>query len=194
MLVTQPKCYVIAHTTSRVINDCVTSLKQHNWDFEVVPAIDGHTVTEQTWRSIGVVLSTDGKMSRRPGAQGCWMSHWNLWNRCVANNQPIIVMEHDAVVMAPWPEDIDIETQLVKLYTTAECKVNPAFGRWSKGAHAYSLTPAQAQQLIDYARTNGAQAADKHLGDFVLPWTFYSKDLVVLNPRRGPSSTSKISF
>ena len=132
MLVTQPKCYVIAHTTSRVINDCVTSLKQHNWDFEVVPAIDGHTVTEQTWRSIGVVLSTDGKMSRRPGAQGCWMSHWNLWNRCIANNQPIIVMEHDAVVMAPWPEDIDIETQLVKLYTTAECKVNPAFGRWSK--------------------------------------------------------------
>ena len=190
----QPRCYVISHPTSKVINDCLSSLTQHHWDFEVFPAVNGHTVTEQTWQSIGVQMSADGKMSRRPGAQGCWMSHWHLWNRCVTSGQPIIILEHDAIVMAPWPIDIDIQTQLVKLYTTAECKVNPAFGRWSKGAHAYSLTPKQAQQLIDYARINGAQAADKHLGDLVLPWTFYSKDLVVLNPQRGPSSTSKIRF
>jgi len=192
--VIQPKCYVISHPTSHAITDCIASLKTYNWNFEVVPAVNGSTVTEQTWQSISVKMSADGKMSRRPGAQGCWMSHWQLWNRCVASGQPIVVLEHDAVVTAPWPEDIDIETQLVKLYTTAECKVNPAFGRWSKGAHAYSLTPKQAQQLIDYARINGAQAADKHLGDLVLPWTFYSKDLVVLNPRRGPSSTSKVRF
>ena len=190
----QPKCYIISHPTSRAITDCVASLQKYNWMFEVVPAVDGRTVSTQTWQSIGVKMSADGKMSQRPGAQGCWMSHWQLWNRCVADNQPIIVMEHDAVVTAPWPDELDIEPRLVKLYTTAECKVNPAFGRWSKGAHAYTLTPLQAQQLIDHARTNGAQAADKHLGDLVLPWTFYSKDLVVLNPRRGPSSTSKIRF
>lgn len=190
----QPKCYIISHPTSHAIADCVTSLRKYNWTFEVVPAVNGQTVTNQTWQSIGVQLSTEGKMSRRPGAQGCWMSHWQLWNRCAADNQPIIVMEHDAVVTAPWPDDLDIESRLVKLYTTAECKVNPAFGRWSKGAHAYTLTPVQAQRLIDYARDNGAQAADKHLGDLVLPWTFYHRDLVVLNPRRGPSSTSKIRF
>lgn len=191
---TQPKCYVIAHSTSRAITECVASLRKYNWNFEVVPAVNGQTVTAQTWQSIGVRLSADGKMSRRPGAQGCWMSHWQLWNRCVKDNVPIVVMEHDAIVTATWPEDLDIESRLVKLYRTAECKVNPAFGRWSKGAHAYTLTPSQAQQLISYAQTNGAQAADKHLGDLVLPWTFYSRDLVVLNPRRGPSSTSKISF
>ena len=191
----QPHCYVITHPTSTVVGDCVASLKKHSWTFEVFPATNGHTVTEQTWRSIGVQMSTNGKMPRRPGAQGCWMSHWRLWNRCVETNQPMIILEHDAVVTAPWPTDLDINPTLIKLYTTAECKVNPAFGRWSKGSHAYTVTPAQAQQLIDYAQTNGAQAVDKHLGDLVLPWKFYSQNLVVLNPRNGRSSTSsKISF
>jgi GR25 family glycosyltransferase involved in LPS biosynthesis len=192
--VNQPRCYIIAHSTSRVIQDCVASLRQNNWNFEIFPAVDGHQVSKQTWQDIGVEVSQEGKMSRRPGAQGCWMSHWQLWNRCVQSQESVVILEHDAVVTGPWPVDLDIDTHLVKLYTQAECKVNPAFGRWSKGAHAYTLTPSQAQQLIAYAKNNGAQAADKHLGDLVLPWTFYTKDLVVLNPKRGPSSTSKISF
>jgi GR25 family glycosyltransferase involved in LPS biosynthesis len=157
--------------------------------------VNGHSVTEQTWKSIGVQMSANGKMSRRPGAQGCWISHWRLWNRCVETAQPIVVFEHDAVVTAPWPEELDITQSLVKLYTTAECKVNPMFGLWSKGAHAYALTPDQAQTLISHARANGAQAVDKHLGEKVLPWKFHSTDLVVLNPRRDKSTTSsKISF
>lgn len=159
----------------------------------MVAAVDGSAVTAATWQSIGVVMNTEGKMSRRPGAQGCWISHWRLWNLCVEQDQPIVIMEHDAVVQAPWPADIDITTRLVKLYTTAECKTNPAFGRWSKGAHAYALTPTQAAQLIAHARTHGAQAVDKHLGDQVLAWRFYSQDLVTLNPKRGPSSTSPLA-
>ena len=188
----QPHCYVIAHSTSQVINECVTSLKKHKWVFEVVSAVNGYAVTEQTWKSIGVQMSNDGKMPRRPGAQGCWMSHWRLWNRCVDTDQPIVILEHDAVVTAPWPEDLDIKSTLVKLYTTAECKVNPMFGLWSKGAHAYTVTPAQAHTLITDAQQRGAQAVDKHLGTQVLPWTFYHRDLVVLNPARGPSSTSPL--
>ena len=186
----QPICYIVAHPTSRVIDACVASLQKHNWKFEIFNAVDGNTITAQSWNDIGVSLSSDGKMSKRPGAQGCWMSHWQLWNRCVKTNEPIVIMEHDAVVNAEWPEDLDIDICLIKLYKTAECKINPAYGLWSKGAHAYVVTPTQAQTLIDYARANGAQAVDKHLGDRVLRWKFYSKDLVTLNPGRGASSTS----
>jgi hypothetical protein len=189
---TQPQCYIIAHRSSRVIGDCVQSLEQHGWQYKIFPAIDGSKVTETDWNRIGVVMSTDGKMPRRLGAQGCWLSHFALWKQCVDTNKPVVILEHDALVTAPWPEDLNIDKQLVKLFSTAECKINPAFGRWSKGAHAYTVTPAQAQTLIADAQQRGAQAVDKHLGDLVLSWTFYHRDLVVLNPRRGPSSTSPL--
>lgn len=188
----QPQCHVIAHTSSRVIGDCVQSLEQHGWNYKIFAAVDGSKVTAQDWDRIGVKLSLQGKMTRRPGAQGCWLSHFALWRLSVDTNQPLIILEHDALVTAPWPEHIDLEPQIIKLYRTAECKTNPAFGLWSKGAHAYTVTPAQAQVLITHAQQHGAQAVDKHLGTLVLPWTFYHSDLVVLNPARGSSSTSPL--
>ncbi len=188
----QPQCYVIAHKSSRVIDDCVQSLGQHGWTYEIFPAVDGHRVTSTDWDRVGVRMMSEGKMSRRPGAQGCWLSHFALWQRCVDLDQPIIILEHDALVTGPWPADLDINTQIIKLYSTAECKVNPAFGRWSKGAHAYTVTPRQAQILITDAQKRGAQAVDKHLGDLVIPWKFYKHDLVLLNPGRGPSTTSPL--
>jgi GR25 family glycosyltransferase involved in LPS biosynthesis len=186
----QPTCYVISHQHSRVINDCIASLKKYNWKFEIFNAVDGQQITEADWKRIGIGMSTEGKMPRRPGAQGCWHSHYALWDKCITTNTPIVVMEHDAVVNGPWPEELNIDDRLVKLFSSAECKVNTAFGRWSKGAHAYALTPKQASTLIQYAKINGAQAVDKHLGDLVLPWTFLNNDLITLNPKRGPSSTS----
>lgn len=188
----QPQCYVIAHTSSPVVGDCVQSLERHGWSYEIVPAVDGSKITEVDWQRAGVVMSELGKMTRRPGAQGCWMSHFGLWKKCVNTQKPMIIFEHDALVTEPWPNDLDFDNQLVKLYHTAECKVNPAFGLWSKGAHAYTLTPNQANTLINHARQHGAQAVDKHLGTSVLPWTFYSRDLVILNPRRGRSTTSAL--
>lgn len=191
MLMKQPLCHVISHPGSTAINDCVRSLDRWSWSWKIWPAVDGRRVTAADWDRIGVTMSSGGKMHRRPGAQGCWMSHWGLWNHCVATDKPMVVLEHDAVVQAPWPEDLDIEPLLVKLYRSAPCKDKPLYGRWSKGSHAYSLTPAQAARLIDFARNNPAQAVDKHFGDRVISWTFYQQDLVVLSANRGPSSTSR---
>lgn len=188
----QPACYIITTATSPVVNDCIASLEKHSWKFEIFTAVDGHTVTEVDWKKIGINMSVNGKMRKRPGAQGCWLSHYALWKKCITTNEPIVVLEHDAVVNGPWPSQLDISTQLVKLYNGAECKINPAYGQWSKGAHAYTVTPEQASRLIKYAQDNEAQAVDKHLGDLVLPWTFLDYDLVTLNPMRGPSSTSPL--
>ena len=186
----QPMCYVIAHETSKTFNDCARSLTQHSWSFEKFPAVDGWNTTDGDWQRIGVTMMEAGKMRRRPGAQGCWLSHFSLWNKCRNINNPIVVMEHDALVTAPWPQDLNIIEKLIKLYTSAPTKFNTSFGNWSKGSHAYTLTPGQANTLITHAQLHGAQAVDKHLGDLILPWSFLGWDLVKINQKRGPSSTS----
>ena len=189
--VTQPRAYVIAHGNSAVVRDCVTSLKRHAWPYEISPAVDGRTITDQDWHKIGVRMSpTAGKLPRRPGAQGCWFSHWRLWNLCVATSQPMVILEHDAIVQGPWPTDLDFTQEIVKLYRTAPCKTKPELGVWSKGSHAYTVTPDQAQALIDRGHQWGASPVDKHIISGVIPWRFLDHDLVRLNPRRGPSTTS----
>lgn len=186
----QPMCYVIAHNESVVFDDCVRSLIQYNWIFEKFSAINGHSTTDDNWKQIGVTMMEAGKMRRRPGAQGCWLSHFSLWDKCRSSNNPIVILEHDALVTAPWPQDLNITEKLIKLYTSAPTKFNPAFGNWSKGSHAYTLTPGQANTLITHAQKHGAQAVDKHLGDLILPWSFLGWDLIKLNQKKGPSSTS----
>ena len=191
---TQPVAHVIAHPTSTVLKDCVRSLERHGWTYTVVAATQGNTVTDRTWTDIGVELRTTGKMLGRPGAQGCWISHYRLWRKCVDTDLPITILEHDALVQAPWPADLPNTQNLVKLYSTAECKQHPVYGLWSKGAHAYTITPQQAAQLIQHSLAHGAEAVDKHLGSHVLDWCFYTQDLVVLNPGRGASTTSRCSL
>lgn len=186
----QPRCYIITHQTSRVVGDCIDSLTRYGWDFEKFDAIDGQIVNQSHWDQIGIQVSQDGKLKDRPGAQGCWLSHHALWTRCKKLQEPIVVFEHDAVIMSSWPETLDISSKIVKLYKTAETKHNPLFGYWSKGSHAYTLTPLQAEMLISYAQEHGAQAVDKHFGDQVVPWSFLNEDLVTLNSRRGASTTS----
>jgi GR25 family glycosyltransferase involved in LPS biosynthesis len=182
------KCFVIAHPRARTLDDCVRSLDKHNWLYEIYPAVNGWTLTAKDWDNIGVKIG-GGKIGRRPGAQGCWHSHFHLWQTCINLDHPIAILECDVLVTGPWP-DIDCSASLIKLYTNAVCKTHPIFGRWSKGSHAYAISPDQARSLISFSRGSGAEALDKHLGDKVVPWSFYQQDLVVLNPHRGRSTTS----
>lgn len=186
----QPMCHVISHATSRAIADCERSLETHGWQFQNFAAVDGNKITDGDWQSIDVKMSpTAGKLPQRLGAQGCWFSHWALWNLCVESSKPLIILEHDAVIQGPWPRDLDIETCIVKLYRSAPCKEKVGLGIWSKGTHAYTITPHQANKLIDRARDWGASPVDKHIISGSIPWRFHGQDLVTLNPSRGPSST-----
>jgi len=189
---TQPMVYVIAHSSSTVVRDCIHSLDTHGWKFELFPAIDGRRLGSVDWERIGVKMSIiAGKLPKRAGAQGCWFSHWSLWEQAVKQQQPMVILEHDAVVTAPWPDDIDIDSCIVRLYTTSSCKTKPGLGTWSKGAHAYTVTPQQAQQLIDRGRTFGASPVDKHIISEHIPWRFLGYDLVTLNSKYSVSSTSR---
>ena len=182
---------MIAHPGSRVVGDCRASLDRHGWSHEIWPAVDGRSITSKDWQRTGVIMSpTAGKLPRRPGAQGCWFSHYGLWQLCAAGAEPITILEHDAVAQAAWPQDLDMTQGIVKLYRQAACKTKPGLGTWSKGSHAYTITPEQAQALLDRAHTWGASPVDKHMISNEIPWRFLDQDLVLLNQRRGPSTTS----
>lgn len=165
------------------------ALKHNRWSFTEWPAVDGFTVDSSTWRSIGVELLDRGKIVERPGAQGCFMSHWSLWQHCLTFG-PLTVLEHDAIVTAPWDSSIDYSKAITKLHVDRGTKENDITGAWGRGAWAYTITPEQAQQLIDFTQRYGAQAVDKQIGLRAVDWQCLGQDLVIHRPEYHPSTTS----
>jgi hypothetical protein len=197
----QPKTFVIASTdphsahyavSQRNLAQTLSQAALHGWSLTVWPATEGLTVTEQAWLDIGVKLLDRGAIIHRPGARGCWFSHWRLWQHCVDIDQPIVILEHDAYITAPWPLSIDLEACVWKLHLDdgRGLRVNTITGEWTCGAYAYTVSPQFAQNLITFSRLHGAQAVDKQLGRRVVPWQYWRENLAPHRPRTRVSTTS----
>jgi hypothetical protein len=177
MLITdQPKTFVIAledHPVSRSqLNDFIKSAEEFNWKYEIHWAVDGRTITDESWASIGVTpLYHKGSMTKS-GTWGCFFSHWQLWNKCIELNEPIIILEHDAIINDFW-KPIDSLGCLVKLHENYTEKkqnkwIDPESGNNSSSAHAYCISPEHATKLINFSKKIGGYAVDRIIGDKVL--------------------------
>ena len=198
----QPKCWIIAskdsssrHYTSSQQNlkSTMSAADKWQWSVDIWPAVDGWKVTLQTWQGIGVELLDRGAIVKRPGAQGCFHSHFGIWLWCCQQQSSAVILEHDAEIRGPWPEDLDLDCCVWKLYRPdgRGDRVNEITGLWSPGSWAYSVTPKFAQRLIEFSRAHGAQALDKQLGLSVVPWQYWHQDLVKHRPRTCSTTSPK---
>ena len=172
ILYNQPKTFVIAlkdHPISeQQLKDCQLSAERNEWNIEVFWGIYGNTLTSKHWEDIGI-KSYIGK----PGAEGCWFSHYYIWKKCIEINEPIVVLEHDAVIQEPW-KPIDIDRSLIKLHRHYRKDPNNSkwkhavTGWWSPSTHAYCITPDHANTLIESAKRIGAYPADMFMGSNVI--------------------------
>jgi len=173
----QPKTFIILLDTdyyNKLVENTIADAKLLNWNIEIFPAINGLTVTNQTWEDYGIFWSYHRETDNKPGVYGCFLSHWILWNKCAEINQPIIILEHDATILHEW-RDINLYyVEILKLfpgYTVRHLTDNVA-GKWSVGAHGYYITPIGAKKLINFVKIHGAFAADVIMGDNVVDVRF----------------------
>lgn len=184
ILYKQPKTFVIALKDNDIslsqLHDCLNSAKDYNWDIEVFWGTNGKTLSLDSWKHLGVKpLLHKGSMNK-PGTWGCFFSHFALWNKCIELNEPIVVLEHDAIIKCKWVP-IEVSNALVKLHEDYSFKrdsngfLDPAgfmdadSGQGSVSTHAYCITPEQANKLICFAKTVGGYATDRMIGNKVLP-------------------------
>lgn len=172
----QPKAFVIAikgHSISeQQLQDCLSSAKKFNWEVNVFWGIDGKTITENTWISEGLFPRLDKPTMSKLGVQGCFLSHYSLWKKCLEINEPIIILEHDALVQDFWTP-IEIDNAVIKLhrhYSRKNIKLDNDTGEWSKSGHAYCILPSHAKTLIDFVKKHGAFEVDRIIGSKVIPF------------------------
>lgn len=170
----QPSTFVIAlkgHPVSELqLQDCLKSAAHHRWHTEIFWGVNGAVLTADSWEDIGVVPLLAKPTMDQKGSWGCFFSHWKLWHKCVELNEPIVILEHDAVIQNTWPH-LDLSESIIKLhahYKPKKIRIDEHTGNWSTSTHAYCLSPDHAKKLINFARTVGALPADMFMGDKVV--------------------------
>lgn len=191
----QPKTFVITLDNIEIsesqFNDCQQSAKKFDWKIEKFSAINGTTITADSWKEINVTPLYNKRTMDRPGVWGCFFSHYTLWHRCLELNEPIVILEHDSVIQNFWPE-LEIDNEIIKLHRQYKTtRVDEDSGNWTKSAHAYCLLPIHALKLINFAKSKGAYAVDVMIGTNVINFKhFNSKKETSLVERQHKFSTT----
>ena len=86
--------------------DRLDKFKQNNADFisyDVLKAVDGYKVEYADLRKMGFDTDHDWidpilKTPLTKGEIGCFLSHWKAWKQCIKANEPVLVLEDDAII------------------------------------------------------------------------------------------------
>lgn len=162
----------------KVADRCIRSAYNFGLKVEKFKAITPADDPEIIFNTLGLPtrLFRD-QYSRYLNVLSCFLSHYHLWLKCVELEQPIIIFEHDAVVV----DEIPVNKPFDKLLSLGKpsygnFKIAPKLGvnnlfskRYLPGAHAYMLKPFGAKILITAAATM-ARPADVFLNSETFPW------------------------
>lgn len=103
------------------------------------------------------------------GEVACALSHISLWAKCVVDDKPLVILEHDAVMVAPYKNHA-VYNSICYLGGHEQAKQNwqvlPTPPHASEGpnyhficrAHAYAIDPAVAKNMVAYAIKYGINA------------------------------------
>lgn len=184
-------CIYLKHIEEsvRLAQRCVSSGRSHSLHVELHDGVDGDKAYE-LFRAAGVPLTINpdahnanervGKMTK--GQMGCIGSHYTLWTNCIALNEPIIVLEHDATIVSKieeveFNEVLNLQSntwdnpnwayykKIQKLFRDP-CVNAPEEGIQSAkyinlpGTSGYALTPTGAKKLVAGIKTRGPYLAD----------------------------------
>lgn len=114
----------------------------------------------------------------------CFLSHYNLWKKCVKNDEPLMILEHDAVFIQQYPENAIPQRGIVSINdprgatrnsAVFHSKLQNAKGpvvpcpyidtdmmvpQGLPGNSAYIITPLFAQKVITFVDVHGAWPND----------------------------------
>lgn len=97
------------------------------------------------------------------GEVGCFLSHWTLWEKCIEINQPIIILEDDAIIKnhIPYHQLKNLVNEYDLIYfdyreQKVATKINDYLEKpnYPYCTHAYLITPKGAEVLLSSYRNN----------------------------------------
>lgn len=143
-----------------------------------------------------------------PGIKGCFLSHYLLWETCIALNEPIIIFEHDALMIRPLPTNVlDLFSHIMLLDHAAyfenyqevidnNCDLKISTfekleGKFTykdmnkshfKGSHAHMIKPLGAKTLIESSKKYGFLPLDMAVNQHYTTYAIIEPIVARVNP------------
>ena len=148
-------------------------------DAHMHPGVRVETSFEQEFLKYNISKIASLEM-RLKGQQGCFLAHFQLWQKCLELNEPIVICEHDGVFVRPLPNNIldfehvlrlepfkhwkddyeeNIKNSLNKEITIE--KLPTEFKTHYVGYYGYVIKPQGAKRLIKRAQYKGVKSVDR---------------------------------
>ena len=126
------------------------------WEEQGFNVIDFEAVTPETVEKENMNELEFFKIIRRngetrhftPTEKAIWWSHFVLWHKCLIRKKPIIVAEHDALVIKDLPNDLYRPSKLKFAFLGTAKGRNPEGKFVIAPCTAYYLTPEMAFELV----------------------------------------------
>lgn len=149
-------------TSERLSKRCQKSCKAVDMPYEVWPAIDGTKGTIDIPTSmpyLNWLKIVDKNLSITEYA--CALSHISLWAHCLDLDQPIVILEHDAIMLKSFMVH-SVYNSIMYLGSHEQVKqgwqqlstpphaTNGVNNHFICRAHAYSIDPAIAKNLMSH--------------------------------------------
>jgi glycosyl transferase family 25 len=150
--------------------------------FEFFDGINGETATQALLHAIDeeAYLLNTGRLPST-GEIGCFASHRAVWEYCVTLNEPLIILEDDAMLLDNFPAAVNAVSALIERFgfirlqhirESPRVKVAEHNGltlwyckKYPHGAVAYAVSPEAAKKLLAGSRTVRAPT-DKYIKNF----------------------------
>lgn len=95
----------------------------------------------------------------------CLLSHFSLWCKCIELDRPIVILEHDAVMLKKYTHHLVMNCIVylgcIEQYKTKKVSMIPPHAQLHKDyrhllrTHAYSIDPFMAKNLVAYILSKG---------------------------------------
>ena len=164
----------------RVAERCIESAKRcgEHHGLEIAPAVDKFKAMDFFLRHNFTWYHTDYNVARAKDPlpeMGCFASHYLVWKRCIELEEPIIVLEHDAIFRRPIPPLrfkhiilLSKPSYMIGGYELDKIRqphLREIFYPMHvlAAAHCYAITPAAARILVKAAHRELIVPADSFI-------------------------------
>lgn len=196
-------------TSVEQAEECAQSLEKFSIPYEYFDGVYKHNLNE-VWRQERLQLYHKQSNNKKvAGVKGCFLSHYLLWKKCIERDSPIIIFEHDGLMIKPLPNvvvesnydvlNLDYSSrQVVNYWEHVEKDFGTDILSWEKpqkwgyskfnkgsidGIHGYIIKPNGAKKLINFAKEYGTLPADIHINSLVVDLKYTKTSYVKINPK-----------